>query len=87
MNVKAAAHRARCDAPRPLRSRLRQLLRLPMHTAAIFLRKNCATRAMRFQRPIALTRLRTQNATVVIASEKKCVLRFLRRSKKFSTLS
>ena len=46
--VKAAGHRARCDAPRPLRSRLRQLLRLPMHTAAIFLRKNRATRAMRF---------------------------------------
>ena len=55
MSLKAAAHRARCDAPRPLRSRLRQLLRLPMHTAAIFLRKNRATRAMRFQRPIALT--------------------------------
>ena len=54
-SLKAAAHRARCDAPRPLRSRLRQLLRLPMHTAAIFLRKNRATRAMRFQRPIALT--------------------------------
>ena len=54
-HLKAAAHRARCDAPRPLRSRLRQLLRLPMHTAAIFLRKNRATRAMRFQRPIALT--------------------------------
>ena len=53
--LKAAAHRARCDALPPLRSRLRQLLRLPMHTAAIFLRKNRATRAMRFQRPIALT--------------------------------
>ena len=56
-SLKAAAHRARCDAPRPLRSRLRQLLRLPMHTAAIFLRKNRATPAMRFQRQIALTML------------------------------
>ena len=52
---KAAAHTARCDAPRPLRSRLRQLLRLPMHTAAIFSRKSRTTRAMRFQRQIALT--------------------------------
>ena len=51
-NVKAAAHWACCDAPRPLRSRLRQVLRLPMPTAAIFLRNN---RAMRFQRQIALS--------------------------------